>query len=197
MKQVFIDTSHKYLTIACIDKDEILSFYHEYAFKNQSEIVMSILSDLVSKAKWEPQDIDRIVITKGPGSYTGVRIAMTIAKTLSAVSDVQIATVTSLECYVNTDKKTFVMLDARSDRVYGGYFIDKKYVEGPRVYTLDEVRAFVRDEDPNMVGDLTLIGREDIFSIDQDRIIEIITQAVSIDDVDHLKPMYLKEMSAY
>ena len=44
-----------------------------------------------------------MIITSGPGSYTGVRVAMTIAKTLAAVSDVRIKSVSSLAAYAGNE----------------------------------------------------------------------------------------------
>jgi tRNA threonylcarbamoyladenosine biosynthesis protein TsaB len=197
MKQLFMDTSHKYLTVACVEDNDVKSFFNEYAFKNQSEIAMTVLSDCVKEAGWSPSEVERMVISIGPGSYTGVRIAMTIAKTLAAISEIKIATTTSLECYVNSDKQTFVILDARSERVYGGLFVDKTYVEGPRVYTMDEVNRIMSDQNISVIGDLHLFGLDDIFEITKSRIIECVNQAQDVDDVDYLKPLYLKEMSAY
>lgn len=197
MKQIFMDTSHKYLTIACIENNEIKSFFNEYAFKNQSEIAMTVLADCVKEAGWSPSEIKRMVIAIGPGSYTGVRIAMTIAKSLAAVSDMIIATTTSLECYVNSDEQTFVMLDARSERVYGGMFINKIYVDGPRVFTIDEASKIVSDQSITAVGDLHLLNLDDKFDITQSRIVECVNNAQDVDDIDYLKPLYLKEMSAY
>ncbi len=197
MKQIFMDTSHKYLTIACVENNDMKSFFNEYAFKNQSEIAMSVLADCVKKAGWAPSEIERMVISIGPGSYTGVRIAMTIAKTLAAVSKIKIATITSLECYVNSNEKTFVMLDARSERVYGGLFVNKTYVDGPRVYTIDEANMIISNQDITVIGDLHLFGLDDKFDITKLRIIECVHSAQDVDDVDYLKPLYLKEMSAY
>ncbi len=197
MKNIFMDTSHKYLTVACIENDSIKSIHHEYAFKNQSEFAMTVLSDCVSRAGWVPTDVNKMVITIGPGSYTGVRIAMTIAKTLSAISDIKIATVTSLECFVSSNERTFVMLDARSERVYGGLFENKKYIDGPRVYTLEEAATFALNNQIRRYGDLHLFDLEDDFNITEDRIIECVRMASDVDEIDHLKPLYLKEMSAY
>ena len=52
------------------------------AFKKQSETIFVELNRLLKETNLDYKDIDRVIITKGPGSYTGIRIAMTIAKVL-------------------------------------------------------------------------------------------------------------------
>lgn len=185
------------MSVACIQDDEIVSFFHEEAFKKQSELAMSVLDDCVKQAGWNPQDIDEMVIAIGPGSYTGVRIAMTIAKTLAAISSISIKTVTSLELFVQSDKQTMVIFDARSDRGYVGIFRYKEYVIGPAIFTVDEIEKLYNQDTYIVEGDGHLLGLESRFEFNKAALIRLIKHAEVVDDVDHLKPLYLKEMSSY
>ena len=54
------------------------------------------MEKLLNKYHKELLDVDEIVITIGPGSYTGERVALTIAKTLSVISSVRIKAISSL-----------------------------------------------------------------------------------------------------
>ncbi|MCK7483377.1 MAG: hypothetical protein M0C28_44820 [Candidatus Moduliflexus flocculans] len=65
---------------------------------------------------WQPRQLQSIILTEGPGSYTGVRIAMTVAKVLASVASIQAYTTTTLQLIAGSSKNTFVMLDARSLR---------------------------------------------------------------------------------
>ncbi|WP_305068849.1 tRNA (adenosine(37)-N6)-threonylcarbamoyltransferase complex dimerization subunit type 1 TsaB [Limosilactobacillus equigenerosi] len=54
------------------------------------------MDTLMQQVNWEPQDLDRVVVAAGPGSYTGVRIAVTTAKTLAATLKIELVVVSSL-----------------------------------------------------------------------------------------------------
>ena len=69
-----MDTSHIYLSLALIRDDEIIGEVQEECWKHQSEEIFPKLEEMLSKLSLKSDDIDQIVITKGPGSYTGVRI---------------------------------------------------------------------------------------------------------------------------
>ena len=79
MLTLCIDTAYKYLTCVLIENDQIISSYFEECFKHQSEEVFVALDRIFKEAGKSRDDIDSICISEGPGSYTGVRIAMTIA----------------------------------------------------------------------------------------------------------------------
>jgi tRNA threonylcarbamoyladenosine biosynthesis protein TsaB len=197
MKTIFLDTSYKTMTIACIEDNQVLSFFHKEAFKKQSELAMSVLDDCVKEAGWKPQDITEMVIAVGPGSYTGVRIAMTIAKTLSAISSITIKTITSLELFVQSNENTMVLFDARSDRAYVGIFKNKKYIQGPLILTIQEIEELQKQEQFIVEGDGELIGLRNTFEFSEEACLRLVSSAKTVDDVDQLKPLYLKEMSAY
>ena len=197
MKTIFLDTSYKTMSVVCVENDEVFSFYHQEAFKKQSELAMSVLDDCVKEAGWKPNEIEEIVIAIGPGSYTGVRIAMTIAKTLSAISSIKVRTITSLELFVDTDEKTLVLFDARNDRAYVGVFLNRRYIQGPLVLSIPEVETLVREDTFIVKGDGHLIGKPDVFTVDKKTCLGLVKNAKEVDEVDHLKPLYLKEMSAY
>jgi len=197
MIQLFMDTSYKTMTVACIKDNEVVSFYHDYSFKTQSELAMPTLEKIMNQANLHPQQIDEMIITLGPGSYTGVRIAMSIAKTLAAISDVKIKTITSLEMFVSTNQETLVVCDARSDRAYVGLFKNKQYVMGPSVLPIADIQHIIDQNKPMIVGDAHLFDLQDNFELDETMLLDAINQAKEVVDVDHLKPLYLKEMSAY
>lgn len=197
MKTVFLDTSYKTMTIACVEHKQVVAFYHEEAFKRQSELAMSVLDESIKEAGWVPREIDEIVIASGPGSYTGVRIAMTIAKTLAAISDIRVKTITSLEIFVESPDKTLVLFDARSERAYVGMFENRKYIQGPLVCTVDQIKELIESETFIVKGDGHLLGKTDSFTLNKQEVITLVENAKLVEDVDHLKPLYLKEMSAY
>ena len=72
-------------------------------------------------------DFDEMVITIGPGSYTGVRVALTIAKTLNATMNIKVKTVSSLKAMAGM-KKAISILDARSHKLFLGIYNEGKVI---------------------------------------------------------------------
>src|SRR5690554_581500 len=69
-----------------------------------------------------PIYIKRIVVASGPGSFTGVRIAVTIAKVWAYAKEVPLYAVSSLSVYRHETKPTICVLDARRERSFAGVY---------------------------------------------------------------------------
>lgn len=198
MKQLFIDTAHRHLTVACVENGLIVSMVHQEAFKSQSEKVMDAIHQCFTFAQWQPRQLQSVILTEGPGSYTGVRIAMTIAKVLASVASIQVFTTTTLQLIAATGKNTFVMLDARSSRVYGGLVDEGQLVQSPAIYTIEQVKQFKEANSHwQFAGDLHLLNEADSQSDIREGILTCIRYARLIEDIDALTPMYLKSGEEY
>lgn len=198
MKQLFIDTAHRHLTVACVENDVIVSLFHQDAFKSQSEKVMDAINECFIKANWQPRQLESIVLTQGPGSYTGVRIAMTVAKVLASVAPISIYTTTSLQLIAGSNKNTFVILDARSSRVYGGLVNEGQLVDDASIFTIEKVQQLKENHpDWQFAGDLHLIGEADRWLDIEDGVLTCIRYATLVEDIDALIPLYLKSSQEY
>ena len=82
MISLCMDSAYKQLVLGLYKDKELLAGISLEAFKKQSETIFVELNRLLKETNLDYKDIDRVIITKGPGSYTGIRIAMTIAKVL-------------------------------------------------------------------------------------------------------------------
>ena len=112
-----MDTSHIYLVLALIRDDQVIARVQEECWKKQSEEIFPQLIGMMKKVQLEPEDIDQIVISEGPGSYTGVRIAMTVAKVVSALRKLPLYTIGTLQLYAGREDCR-VLMDARGKRAY-------------------------------------------------------------------------------
>lgn len=112
---LFIDTHLNDVVIILSSDNKIIK---EEIIKNEkqnSKIIMPTIKEVLGDIK-----LDSIIVVNGPGSFTGVRLGVTIAKTLGYTLNIPIRTVTSLEClaYSLEDSKKIV---AFSDK--NGYYI--------------------------------------------------------------------------
>ena len=91
-----IDTSFHYLTLVLYEDREIICSIQKEAFKQQSETILVEIKKLFESVNIKPNELNRLVLTDGPGSYTGLRIGMTVAKVLGSMANIEVFTVSSL-----------------------------------------------------------------------------------------------------
>lgn len=187
-----MDTSHTWLVIGLIKDDQVIGKVQEKCWKKQSEELFPRLTALMNDCHLQPEDIDQIVISKGPGSYTGVRIAMTVAKVFCAMADKPIYTVSTLLLYAGK-KNCRVVTDARGKRVYTCLFFDGKALEEERAVEIENLEI----GDVNIVGDGTLVGRQDEWPDIVDNFLELKDEWEKHDNVHLVVPEYLKSSASY
>lgn len=127
MKILAIDTSNYVLGIALIDGDTVIGEYITNLKKNHSVRVMPAIDALMRDCDLKAADLSKIVVAQGPGSYTGVRIGVTIAKTLAWSLKIPLSAVSSLEVLAATCGRYFdghisPLFDARRGQIYTGLY---------------------------------------------------------------------------
>lgn len=196
MISLIMDTSNQYLVVSLYKDDQCLETIQELGSKRQSENAIPYLSSLLEKYHHELLDIDEMIITKGPGSYTGVRVAMTIAKTLSVISPIKIKAISSLQAYAGYSKCISV-IDARSHKVFVCVYDQGQSLMEERLIDIDEFES-LKQQYP----DYEIVGQSDIvnYSLHQidlaKNMYEISKDIEPIENVDCLVPTYLKDVEA-
>ena len=121
-----IDTANTPLSIAIVKDGEILVEENTSMAINHSLRAMPAIEELFNKANIAPSDIDKIAISEGPGSYTGVRIGVTIAKTLAWTLKKPLVGVSSLKTLATNclyfEGLLCPIVDARRSNVYAGAY---------------------------------------------------------------------------
>jgi len=123
MKVVGIETSGLIGNIAVCDGSTVVGKKtYGKNFSHGKEIVSSLKS-IFNEIKWEPNDIDLIAVSIGPGSYTGLRIGVTCAKTLAYGLGKPVIDVPTLDVLVenvrdNNAKTICPVIDAKRKSVY-------------------------------------------------------------------------------
>lgn len=128
MIYLFIDTSISFPTIALIKNNEVLFNYHEEIKNDMASKIMTIIEKGLNESNISVHLIDKIFVIDGPGSFTGVRIGVTIAKTIAWSLNIPVIPISSLEYMATTDssKKYLIpMIDARRGNVFAGIYDTK------------------------------------------------------------------------
>ncbi|MCM3569901.1 tRNA (adenosine(37)-N6)-threonylcarbamoyltransferase complex dimerization subunit type 1 TsaB [Neobacillus mesonae] len=122
-----IDTSNNPLGVALFHEDQVIGEYITNLKKNHSIRIMPAIQTLLKDCEKSPADLTKIVTAKGPGSYTGVRIGVTIAKTLAWSLNIPLVGVSSLAVLAAGPARRFEgyvspIFDARRGQVYTGLY---------------------------------------------------------------------------
>ena len=195
MYAVGLDTAQKFLLIALMKDGKLIDSLQEDCPKQQSEWLLPKLDELLKKHGLEAMDIDEWVITRGPGSYTGMRIAMTMVKVLGSLTGKKVYTLSTLQLYAGM-KDCYVVMDARANRVYAGRYCDGKPVMDDTVYPNAVVQELI-DKDETVIGDLHLFGKEDTYENIAEHFAELKPQWQPVENIDLLTPVYLKSSAEY
>ena len=197
MKIVGMDTSYQYLNIALLDEGYVDGCMVS-CFKQQSEWMIPKWKELMDRNGWNPKEIDGIVVTQGPGSYTGVRIAMTVAKMVASSIGCKLYTVSSLQLLAGNCDHAIAVMDARGKRAYVGEYKNGKAMKEDCILTLEELQAYVNaNPDVTVVGDGHLVGKEDVFGNMPKQFDLLRSEWKEVTDIDDLCPKYLKDNDEY
>lgn len=162
MKIVAIDTSTKQLSVALSDGKQILAEASYVTSLNHATKLMPLLERMMQEVRWSPRDLTRVVIADGPGSYTGLRIGATTAKTLAYTLGIELVPVSTLELMAASAGSTgriVAIQDARRGTGFVGLYENGQLV-GEEQHTL--VADFVKNlpTDTKVTGDTDKFGSE-------------------------------------
>ena len=125
MKILAFDTSNKPLTVAVVVDGKVLAHVESTEKKTHSISILPDIKDCLKKSNLTVDDIDLIAVAKGPGSYTGVRIAVTVAKVLADTLSKKLVGISSLELLAANGDKAHILvplMDARNDNAFAGVY---------------------------------------------------------------------------
>ncbi len=131
MRILYIDTSSSYLYTAIVENDKLVSEIKEEDGQNLSQVALPRIVSMFEDNNLSPKDIDKIIVVNGPGSFTGIRIGITIAKVYAWSLNIPITTIYSLEAMAISSKNDTYhvpLINARRGYVYTAIY-DKEYNE--------------------------------------------------------------------
>lgn len=151
MKYLYVDTSSNFLYSGIVENDKILAEIKEEFGQNLSEVALPKIVELFDKTNLKAKDINKIIVVNGPGSFTGIRIGITIAKVYAWSLNIPITTISSLEAMAissENEKLHIPMINARRGYVYGAIY-DSSYKEilKPQHIELDKLMKYLNDKE--------------------------------------------------
>ncbi len=163
MKKLLIDTATEGLALILSEDGKLTDYYYEIVKRDHSTRLMPCIDKLLTKNNWDIKDINEIQVTEGPGSYTGVRIGVTVAKTLSYALNIPLTKISTLKflsgALINRAKYIVPLIDARRGNVFGALYrvINQKLIVvlEEKLYNYQELVSQIKrikDDDVYLIG---------------------------------------------
>ncbi len=193
MLYVILDSSMTYLTVGLCDEKNLIDSVSYEAWQCQSEKMIPELKNLLDKNSLSQKDISGVIVGIGPGSYTGIRIALTTAKVLCLSLNIPLYPVSSLELLKDGDKPTICLMNARSNRSFFAVYEGNKVIVEDQTMTNDKVNEYVSSHPEYAVkGELKYLGREDNVGNIAEQAFSLLPHLEKADDPLAVKPIYMR-----
>ena len=129
MKILYIDTSTDYLYTGIVSDNILLAEIKQKFSHDLSKYALYEISEMLKKVNINPTEVDKIIVVNGPGSFTGIRVGMTIAKIYAYTLKKKIISISSLDAMqigISSNNLIVPVIDARRGFVYTGIYQDNK-----------------------------------------------------------------------
>ena len=209
MKLLAFDTSNQALSLAILEDEHLLAQTTLNIKKNHSITLMPAIDFLMNSLDMKPTDLDRIAVAQGPGSYTGLRIAVATAKTLAHTLKIELVGVPSLLALVPEQVEGLVIpiMDARRNNVYAGFYQSGQAVRPEAHLPLAEVleMAVAANQSVTFVGETATFAEQIKDALPQAAIQSTLPDAATIgrlgldlpaQSIHDFVPNYLKRVEA-
>ena len=205
MKILAVDTSNKIASVALFENNEIINEKYSEDQKTHSEKVLPIIDQMLKESNVGINEIDEFVVCTGPGSFTGIRIGVSLVKGMAQGLNKKVIGVTALEGLLNkVDANACAIIDARHDNVYAQYKINGVYSEA-KCINIEELINELPNEEIVFIGDAVNVHKEIIeknnYKIDDeiqiqnasDLIKYAIKSELSSQNPHEINPVYLRK----
>ena len=194
MATLLLDSSNTCLAVGFENNGLLIGFTAYEAWQVQSEHMVPEIDKLMKELGLTRNDITKIVTSIGPGSYTGVRIALTIAKVASLATGAPIYPVSSLRVLKDNDKPSICLINARSNRSYFGVYQGSKVLVSDTIKTNDEVKEYIFNHpDYSICGDARYLGYENNDTNICLQMVSLLNVLEKAENDLSVKPVYLKD----
>ncbi len=185
MKVLFIDT-HSEVVRTIVKLDDKMITEESKSERSHSEVIVPTLKKVLERAEITVDELDEIIVVNGPGSFTGVRLGVTIAKGIAFCKKIPIKTITSLEMFGVSASVPFNLVTIEDSKgVYSATYSDGKFDD----FSYRKKSEFEEYRDANAFDVLTEKN------VSLEKIIEYLKDVQSINP--HLvNPIYIKEIDA-
>ncbi|MBQ8251563.1 MAG: tRNA (adenosine(37)-N6)-threonylcarbamoyltransferase complex dimerization subunit type 1 TsaB [Alphaproteobacteria bacterium] len=191
-----LDTASTTLSLSLFEGEDLIASFDEVMLRGQAERLIPEIQSLFEKTGKNMKELSAVAVGVGPGSFTGVRIALSAARGLGLALGIPVYGVSSLEAYAyESQEDVLVTLDTkRGDFYVAGYNSSLEEVFEPRVMTMEEIKILnpklIASDVPDIFKEAGFQVRENSFSLSQQ-----IAKIAKMRGGNNLpaEPLYLRE----
>ena len=178
---LFVDTTQNLCNIGVLNNDKIINFLSLSTHNNMTDIVVKHIKEQLHKAKVKVQQLKKLYLIIGPGSFTGCRVGYIVITTLANLFNIPVYYLNSLVFQTN-DGTGVSIIDAKSKKKYFAVYKNYKAIVKPQLVAADKViksklKQYVDYKNVNIKKNL----------------ITHLSHFVKCNDINKLEPLYLKE----
>ncbi len=181
MSTLIIDTSTKYLYLCLVKDNKVIQEILEDGNKNHAPHSVLLIEEILKNNNININDLNEVVCGIGPGSYTGLRISLTIAKMICSFKNIPLKTISTLYLMSSAYEGRIVpVISARRENYFCGGYENNKSLFDEGVKTKEEIEL--------IISDFKYI-EEDMFKVNP---IKVIENSKLESKVDEVVPNYLR-----
>ena len=191
---VLLDSSNTSLSVGIAKESVLIDSISYEAWQEQSEKMIPELDKMLLNNEVNKDEITSVIVSIGPGSYTGVRIAITIAKVMATALKCEIKPVSSLRVLKENDKPSICLINARSNRSYIGVYQDDKVILEDQIMNNDEVKEYISSHPSYSVcGNVKYLDIDGYQANICEQMLLLDKSLTAIENPMALKPTYMKD----
>ncbi len=186
-KILIIDTATKYIYLSLVIDNIEKQYFYQEGINNHSVTIIPMLGELLKREHIMLNELNKVIIGIGPGSYTGVRIGVTVAKMIGYLNNIEVSTISSLAIMASASNEEYVLpyIDARRGNAFMALFKSSNGVlERVEDDCLENVESF--KEKQTIQYDFITKGKPNVFKLLESNLL------TKVDNIHELKPNYLQ-----
>ena len=124
MIELFLDTANTEAIIALLKDKKVLKQINIISNNDLSSNIFKYLEELFKDSNIAPNEVNKIYVSNGPGSFTGIRIGLSIAKVYAFTLNISLVPISTLEIMASSSDESLIIpiIDARREHVYSGVY---------------------------------------------------------------------------
>ncbi len=147
MRVLAFDSSSNQLSLALVEDQKILNQTIIAESNQQSQLLVVEIEKLLRQNNIWYQDLDLVTTIQGPGSFTGVRIGLSVAKTIHVATNLPIILINALEAiyypHRHSNQEVFVAIDAGIEEIFIASFKENQEITKSQLIKLEDVERFL------------------------------------------------------
>lgn len=185
MFSLILDSSTKRLYISLVCDDKVLYEKYVEGKNDHAKNIVFLVDEALSSNNISTDDLDQIICGIGPGSYTGVRMAVSVCKMMTVFKNIPLYTISTLKLMASGSKgKVLSYLDARRGNVFGCIIdTNNDYIVQEGLYSFEEIKQ----------NNVDYLITDDNYIVDYKY---VLNNKVKVDEPHLLVPNYLRDTEA-